>query len=91
MASGTSSLPPIEATSPPTRIPPMGSSKPRGSQADPGQLARIVLRLRELRVETIHGGHYESFDRDRLLEIIDLYLAGKGRMGDATAWVASKL
>ncbi len=50
-----------------------------------------LMRLRELRVETIHGGHYESFDRDRLLEIIDLYLAGKGRMGDATAWVASKL
>lgn len=59
--------------------------------SDPDVYRESLARLRELPVETIHGGHFDSFGRDRMFEIIDLYLAGKGRMGDPTAWVESKL
>ena len=50
-----------------------------------------LQRLRELDVETVHGGHYGSFGRKRMLEIIDDYLAGKGVMGDANAWIDNQL
>jgi len=50
-----------------------------------------LRRLREFDVETVHGGHYESFGRQRMLEIIDDYLAGKGAMGDASAWINNQL
>ncbi|MDH3635098.1 MAG: MBL fold metallo-hydrolase [Gammaproteobacteria bacterium] len=50
-----------------------------------------LQRLREFDVETVHGGHFESFGRQRMIEIIDDYLAGRGAMGDAGAWVASQL
>jgi glyoxylase-like metal-dependent hydrolase (beta-lactamase superfamily II) len=50
-----------------------------------------LQRLRELDVETVHGGHYGSFGRQRMLEIIDDYLAGKGVMGDANAWIDNQL
>ena len=36
---------------------------------------RTMKRLRELPVTAVHGGHEGSFGRERLLEIIDDYLA----------------
>jgi glyoxylase-like metal-dependent hydrolase (beta-lactamase superfamily II) len=50
-----------------------------------------LQRLREFDVETVHGGHYGSFGQQRMLEIIDNYLAGKGVMGDAGNWIDSQL
>lgn len=42
--------------------------------ADRADYARSMERLRELEVSAVHGGHGESFDRQRLLEIVDEYL-----------------
>jgi len=38
-------------------------------------------RLRALPVARVHGGHFPSFGRRRLLELIDDYLAGKRAPG----------
>lgn len=34
-------------------------------------------RLRDLPVTVVHGGHFDSFGRDRHLALIDEYVAGK--------------
>lgn len=39
---------------------------------------RTMRRLRELPVRVVHGGHRESFGRERLVEICDAYLASRG-------------
>ena len=36
---------------------------------------QTMRRLRELPVEVVHGGHEPSFGRERLIEIVDAYLA----------------
>lgn len=46
-----------------------------------------LARLRELPVKTIHGGHYDSFTRNKLLALIDRYLAGDGRITNPVEWV----
>ena len=38
-------------------------------------------RLKELQVSVVHGGHYESFGRDRMMRIADEYIAGKRKPG----------
>ena len=40
-----------------------------------------VERLRDVPAETVHGGHYASFGQDRMLDIVDDYLAGKRKPG----------
>ena len=56
--------------------------------SDP-EVYRISLnRLRELPVTRVHGGHYKSFGRHKMISIIDEYLAGGRRIGDADAWIA---
>jgi len=35
-------------------------------------------RLRALPVDTVHGGHWASFGRTRMVELIDGYLAKRG-------------
>lgn len=40
-----------------------------------------MVRLKELPVRSVHGGHWASFGRDRLLTLIDDYLAGKRAPG----------
>jgi glyoxylase-like metal-dependent hydrolase (beta-lactamase superfamily II) len=49
---------------------------------------RVSLeRLRALPVEVVHAGHDHSFGRDRLLELIDLYLKGENRLDDLAGWL----
>lgn len=48
-------------------------------------------RLKTLKVNTIHGGHDQSFGKQRMLEIIDHYLAGKTVIGDPARWVENQL
>lgn len=40
---------------------------------------RTMERLRDLPVTTVHGGHDPSFSRERLLEIVEAYVALHGR------------
>lgn len=40
-----------------------------------------MQRLRELPVEVVHGGHFDSFGRGRYRTLIDEYVAGKRRAG----------
>ncbi len=42
--------------------------------ADPGGFAESLARLRGLAVSTVHGGHFESFGRERMIELIDGWL-----------------
>jgi glyoxylase-like metal-dependent hydrolase (beta-lactamase superfamily II) len=55
--------------------------------SDPAVYEHSLHRLREIAVEVVHAGHDESFGRGRLVELIDTYLAGGLRLGDATEFV----
>ena len=46
-----------------------------GSNID--DYVKTMERLRDLPVTAVHGGHEASFDRDRLVEICDAYLAAR--------------
>ena len=46
----------------------------------PEKLHESLLRLRELPVNTVHAGHFESFSVDRMKIIIDEYLRGQRTM-----------
>ena len=59
--------------------------------SDPALYRESLARLRELPVTTLFGGHYDAFGRDKMLEIIDEYLAGGRRMGDPAAWIESQM
>jgi hypothetical protein len=37
-----------------------------------------MRRLREVPARMVHGGHDESFGRERLLELIDAYVRARG-------------
>ena len=50
-----------------------------------------LRRLKELPVEEVHGGHYDSFGRSRMIELIDDYLAGKNTIQDPDDWVSAQL
>ena len=50
-----------------------------------------LTRLKELPVTTVHGGHYTSFDRARMHQLIDNYFAGGQRIGDPEAWIERKI
>jgi len=45
--------------------------------SDPEVYSETLARLREIPAETFHCGHYASFGRQRMLELIDVYEAGK--------------
>ncbi|MEM8645452.1 MAG: MBL fold metallo-hydrolase [Pseudomonadota bacterium] len=50
-----------------------------------------LQRLRELPVDVVHGGHYDSMGPDRMREIIDGYMEGRFRLDDPEAWVSARL
>lgn len=45
--------------------------------SDLGDYEKSLRRLAKLPVDTVHGGHFPSFGRARLIEVIDEYLAGR--------------
>ncbi len=45
--------------------------------SDVGDYLRTMERLRRLPAEIVHGGHEPSFGRDRLIELIDAYIAAR--------------
>jgi glyoxylase-like metal-dependent hydrolase (beta-lactamase superfamily II) len=48
-------------------------------------------RLRGLPVTTVHGGHDNSFGRERMLRLIDNYLAGKNTIEDPESWINDQI
>ncbi|HEV7252721.1 MAG TPA: MBL fold metallo-hydrolase [Mesorhizobium sp.] len=58
--------------------------------SDPEAYRESLARLRELSVEIVHAGHFGSFGRDRLHELIDLYLAGAMRMASVDDWLTTQ-
>ena len=59
--------------------------------SDEGLYEETMRRLRELPVTIVHGGHAPSFGRETMRDIIDEYLAGGRRLGDAEAWVTAQI
>ncbi len=55
------------------------------------QYRNSLERLKSFDVSTIHGGHDTSFNRQRMIALIDGYLAGNTVIGDPTSWVDSQL
>jgi glyoxylase-like metal-dependent hydrolase (beta-lactamase superfamily II) len=52
-----------------------------GDEAERRDYARSMERLRDLPVRVVHGGHFPSFGRERLVELAEAYLAGTAVMG----------
>jgi glyoxylase-like metal-dependent hydrolase (beta-lactamase superfamily II) len=46
-----------------------------------GDYLASMERLRGIPARVVHAGHFASFGRDRLAELIDDYIAGKRRQG----------
>jgi glyoxylase-like metal-dependent hydrolase (beta-lactamase superfamily II) len=55
--------------------------------SDPEVYRDSLHRLKNLPVDLVHGGHYDSFGRQKMLTIIDRYFSGEGRMGNASDWI----
>lgn len=49
--------------------------------SDVGQYVASMERLREMPVRVVHAGHFASFGRDRMVELVDDYLAGRRAPG----------
>lgn len=54
--------------------------------SDPDTYRRTLERLRALDAETFHGGHYPSFGKARLNQIVDDYLRGEKSIGNVMDW-----
>ena len=50
-----------------------------------------LQRLKELSVSTVHAGHFKSFNRAGMQQIIDEYLAGGRRIGEINDWLGRKM
>jgi len=50
-----------------------------------------LKRLKELPVDVVHGGHYESFGRSRMIEVIDQYIQGDNSIDDPESWVLAQV
>lgn len=59
--------------------------------SDAEVLAQSHARLRELPVTTVHAGHFGSFGRDKMIDILDEYQAGGRRVGNAEDWLAGEI
>ena len=59
--------------------------------SDSEVLKESHARLKELPVSSVHAGHFQSFGRDRMIDIIDEYRAGGRRLGDPEAWIAGEV
>lgn len=57
----------------------------------PEQLEASLMRLTELPISAVHGGHFDSFGRDRMREIISDYLSGDRRIADSAEWISSAI
>jgi glyoxylase-like metal-dependent hydrolase (beta-lactamase superfamily II) len=49
--------------------------------SNPEDYVASMERLRKIPVHTVHAGHFGSFGRDRMLEIVDDYVAGRRAPG----------
>jgi len=49
--------------------------------SNPDDYVASMERLRTLPVRTVHAGHFGSFGRDRMLELVDDYVAGRRAPG----------
>jgi len=54
--------------------------------SDPATYQLTLERLRDLDAEVFHGGHYPSFGKARLHEIVEAYLRGGQTMGSVIDW-----
>ena len=59
--------------------------------SEPDVLAASHARLRELPVRTVHAGHFDSFGRETLLQILDEFRDGGRRVGDPDNWIAGEM
>ena len=59
--------------------------------SDPDAYRESLESLRALPIQSVHGGHFGSFGKERMNELIDGYLKGEGRLVDPEDWVSKQL
>ncbi|MEQ9488487.1 MAG: MBL fold metallo-hydrolase [Alphaproteobacteria bacterium] len=55
--------------------------------SDKERFRESLLRMKELPVTAVHGGHFESFGRDRMVELIDKYVSGAMVAAEPKEWI----
>ncbi len=66
-----------------------GALYDRVYHSDKALYKESLNQLKVLSVQTVHAGHHISFNKNRMVELIDNYLDGKGVIADAASWVDS--
>ncbi len=54
--------------------------------SDPATLRRTLARLQGLGADLFHGGHYPSFGKTRMMELVEAYARGKNTLTDVVEW-----
>ena len=54
--------------------------------SDPDTYRETLIRIRSLDVEAFHAGHFASFGRDRMQELVADYLEGRNTITDVIDW-----
>lgn len=54
--------------------------------SDPATLRRSLARLQNLGAEVFHGGHFPSFGKTRMTELVEAYLRSENTLVDVIAW-----
>jgi len=54
--------------------------------SDPAILRRTLARLQSLGAEVFHGGHYPSFDKARMSELVEAYSRGENTLIEVVDW-----
>ena len=59
--------------------------------SDKSLYRQSLERLKTLPVNVVHGGHDNSFGRERMVKLIDNYLAGRNTIQDPDAWINKQI
>ena len=54
--------------------------------SEPGVYAKTLDRIENLGAETFHAGHFPSFGKDKMRELISRYRAGENTLTDIETW-----
>lgn len=59
--------------------------------SEPAVLHQTLDRIRTLAPQVIHGGHFPSFDTERMHDLIDAYQKGGNRITDLKLWMREQI
>ncbi len=59
--------------------------------SEPDVLRGTLERIRDLAPSVVHGGHFPSFDTERMRDLVGAYLSGGNRITDLKIWMRERM